>query len=73
MAVLNRNIYLAPFLKQLLQSIGKNYSKQCPECNSNRFDVAITHILEKNNSNNKICFNCLVQAGILSQLIKFFF
>jgi radical SAM protein with 4Fe4S-binding SPASM domain len=71
MAILNRNLYLAPFLKQLLQSIGKNYSKECPDCKSNKFDIAINHIIGKDEG--KICFNCRLQTRILSQLIKTFF
>ncbi|MFX0049565.1 MAG: radical SAM protein, partial [Candidatus Hermodarchaeota archaeon] len=73
MTILNRNIYQAPFLKQSLQSLGRNYSKYCHKCNSTRFDVAISYLLKRKRNKRDLCFKCRIQAKFLSVLFKLFF
>ncbi|NHJ22186.1 MAG: radical SAM protein [Candidatus Lokiarchaeota archaeon] len=73
MVVLSRNIYQAPFLKQILQTLGRNYSKYCHKCKSTRYDVAISYLIEEKKNKGEICLKCRLKAGILSIIIKMFF
>ncbi|MFW9999725.1 MAG: radical SAM protein [Candidatus Hodarchaeota archaeon] len=48
-----------PLLKQSIQGFGRNLTKDCNKCGSNRFDSIIYYIFKKKNN---ICFNCRTQA-----------
>lgn len=60
------NFFSFPLIKQFLLVLGRNYSKYCNQCNYNRFDLIIEHILGNNKS---LCYNCRFQAKILKNLI----
>ncbi len=66
------NVYKAPFLKQSIQTIGRSYSKRCPKCNSDKFDVVMNYMLG-NNGHETPCASCRRQAKFLKQLFRGFF
>ncbi len=59
-------IFSFPFIKQLLQGLGKNLTKYCNKCGGNRFDLIIDHLLGKRED---LCLGCRIQAEILNQLL----
>ena len=71
MVKLKGNLYSKPIINQTLQTIGKNYTKNCPRCNENKFDVIMNYLTDTNHNN--ICFSCRAQAKILKKLLSLYF
>lgn len=60
------NAFSFPGIKQFLQVLGRNVTKFCQKCNSNRFDLLIDHIFKRQDN---LCFKCKIQAKLLQQVL----
>ena len=55
------NPFSFPLLKQSVKNLGRNFTKYCNKCGSNRFDLILDYIFKEN---NVICRSCRTQAKI---------
>jgi radical SAM protein with 4Fe4S-binding SPASM domain len=64
------NPYSLPLINQIMKGFGKNLTKHCKKCNSNRFDLILDFIYGKEDN---LCFNCLIQAKFFRFVIHRWF
>ena len=50
-----------PILKQSMQGFGRNLTKDCKKCGSDRFDSILDYLFKKDNN---LCHHCRTQAKI---------
>ncbi|TKJ23064.1 MAG: hypothetical protein CEE43_04935 [Promethearchaeota archaeon Loki_b32] len=67
------NAFSIPLLKQGMMSFGRNFTKTCKKCNTNRFDGILDYIFGKNDN---LCSRCRFQANafkfVLMRWFSFF-